>query len=234
MRETQMLMIKVGKYEHLQSFKQGNIHFNPLSFFRNDGTNFRGDKLEGTYVIDTSKGFFINGIDISKVGSGFRATQTYVDSDCTLIFCAAVLDEHNSQIVSPNIVNLSDEFSDEMRKFGQYAVVFEREGFIKSIQAALNETVCNTAWGRVQYCDKDNHAAVGDFITKNKERFGDATIYFLKDEAYRNQNEWRFIFDYIAPDTHLVLQGNGSLDLKIPPFPASQIIDLDLAVKLQE
>lgn len=87
---TLMWMLKVGQYEHLELFRKGNVHFNPLSFFRNDSTTFRGDELEGKFILDTSKGFFINGIDISKFGTG-TGTLTYEDSDNALIFCAAIL-----------------------------------------------------------------------------------------------------------------------------------------------
>ena len=48
-----MLLMKVGKRNHLESFRNGIIHFNPLSFFREDGTAFRGDAMEGKYAIDT-------------------------------------------------------------------------------------------------------------------------------------------------------------------------------------
>lgn len=63
-----MVLIKFGEKEHLQMLKEGSVHFNPLSRFREDTTLFRGDELEGKYIIDTSKGFFIDGIDISKFG----------------------------------------------------------------------------------------------------------------------------------------------------------------------
>lgn len=227
-----MYMIKVGKYEHLELFRNGNVHFNPLSLFRNDSTRFRGDELEGTYVIDTSKGFFVNGVDISKFGVGFRATQTYEDSDNVLIFCAAVLDNGNSQPVRSNAINLFDEFSSAMREFGQYAVVFDGIKFLESIRVALEEKRCNSAWAKVEYCDKNDYKKVREIISKTKEKLGDTSIYFLKDESYRVQNEWRYVIDYIVPNTSLVLNGNGSLDLKVPTFPVSQIIDLDMTTKV--
>ena len=231
---TLMLMLKVGQFEHLESFRNGNVHFNPLSFFRNDSTTFRGDELEGTYIIDTSKGYFINGIDISKFGVGFRATQTYADSDSVLIFCAAILDSNNTQFIRPNSINLFDEFSASMREFGQYAVVFNGEKFLENIKIALKDVRCNSAWGKVEYCDKSNHGKVREYISKSEEKLGDAKIYFLKDELYSIQNEWRYVIDYIAPNTSLALNENGSLDLKIPMFPVSQIVDLDSAQKIPE
>lgn len=228
-----MLLMKVGKPNHLESFRNGIIHFNPLSYFREDGTVFRGDEMEGKYTIDISKGFFIDGIDTTKFGSG-RATLTYADSDSTLIFCAAVLDDGNSKPVPPNTINLFDEFSAEMKKFGQHAVVFELESFVKSINMALKNKGVNAAWGKVSYCDKDNHRDVREFILESKERLGDASIYFLKGEDYRAQNEWRYIIDYIATGNGICLNQNGSLDLIVPPFPVSKIIDLYAAKEIAD
>lgn len=229
-----MWLLKVGKREHLELFRDGVVHFNPISFFRGDGTSFRGDAMEGTYVIDTSKGFLVDGIDISKYGSGFRATQTYVDSDGTLIFCAALLDNSNSQPVAPNAINLFDAFAEEMKKFGQYAVVFELDGFVRNINAALHNRKCNTAWGKVVYCNKEDHASVRDFVSNSKNRLGETAIYFLKDEPYRHQNEWRYIIDYITPEETITLNEDGSLDLKIQPFSVSEVIDFSQMKKIED
>lgn len=70
-----MLLMKVGKYEHLELLRNGHVHLNPLSRFRDDETNFRGDALEGSYRLDINKGIYINGVDISKIGEGLEVVM---------------------------------------------------------------------------------------------------------------------------------------------------------------
>lgn len=225
-----MLLIKFGKKEHLQMFKDGSVHFNPLSLFRNDGTAYRGDELEGKYVIDTSKGFFIDGIDISKFGSGFQATQTYENSDDVLIFCAAVLDSSNSLIESANKINVDDTFIREMRKFGQYAVVFDGAEFASRVTETLKTMHCNLAYNGIEYCNKNDHEGMRSKINKLKPVLEDFSIYFIKDKSYEVQHEWRYIIDRFQHD--YMLNPDKSLDLKIKPFNVSNIIDIDKMTRI--
>ena len=220
-----MTLIKFGEKEHLQMLKEGSVHFNPLSRFREDTTLFRGDELEGKYIIDTSKGFFIDGIDISKFGEGARATLTYEDSDDALIFCAAVLDSSNSQFVDSHRINVEDSFIEEMRKFGQYAIVFDGATFVSKVNSALDILHCNRAYHGVEYCNKNNHVAVHSIIQKLKPILDNDTIYFIKDERYKLQHEWRYVIDYIAGED--ILNSDKSFTLPIEPFPMSDIMDID-------
>ena len=220
-----MTLIKFGEKEHLQMLKEGSVHFNPLSRFREDTTLFRGDELEGKYIIDTSKGFFIDGIDISKFGEGARATLTYEDSDDALIFCAAVLDSSNSQFVDSHRINVEDSFIEEMRNFGQYAIVFDGATFVSKVNSALDILHCNRAYHGVEYCNKNNHVAVHSIIQKLKPILDNDTIYFIKDKRYKLQHEWRYVIDYIAGED--ILNSDKSFTLPIEPFPMSDIIDID-------
>jgi len=220
-----LVLIKFGEKEHLQMLKEGSVHFNPLSRFREDTTLFRGDELEGKYIIDTSKGFFIDGIDISKFGEGARATLTYEDSDDALIFCAAVLDSSNSQFVDSHRINVEDSFIEEMRKFGQYAIVFDGATFVSKVNSALDILHCNRAYHGVEYCNKNNHVAVHSIIQKLKPILDNDTIYFIKDKRYKLQHEWRYVIDYIAGED--ILNSDKSFTLPIEPFPMSDIIDID-------
>lgn len=219
-----MLLIKVGKHEHLNQFLNGIVYFNPLDTFRNDGTCFRGDQYEGKVFIDTSKGFWINGTDISQYIA--EATQTFVGSENVLIFCASIIDDTNSKPIPPNGIDFSDDFYNTMRKFGDYAVVFDSKELVKNIREALSDKKCTSAWGPVCYCDKRNSLQLSKTYHDNEDTFGEATIYFLKDENYRAQNEWRYTIDYINSDSPLKKNANGSLSLKINPVHASDIIDL--------
>ena len=225
MREMIIPLFKVGKREHLELLKEGKVHFTPLSYFREDGTAFRGDEFEGKY---RCQGLTIDGIELPS--SGAKITLFHADSDDVLIFCASMLDSSNYQRISDHVCNLTDSFLAEMRKFGRYAVVFDCVQFIDSIQNALNGVRCNSAWGPVAYCNKNDFTRIGKCRKNVEARLSDAAIYFIKDELYQAQNEWRFSIDWLNPASVLKRNKDGSLDLQVAPIQMSDIIDLN-AVK---
>lgn len=220
-------LFKVGKREHLELLKKGKVHFTPLSFFREDGTAFRGDELEGTYLCQK---LIIDGIELPS--SGAKIKLSHADSDDVLMFCASMLNSRNFQGVSERVCNLTDSFMEEMRKFGQYAVVFDCMQFINSVKNALNGVRCNSVWGPVTYCNKKDHTRMSRCKKDIEARLSDATIYFIKDEIYQDQNEWRFSIDWLNPSSELKRNEDGSLDLRIEPIQMSDIIDLDTAKHL--
>lgn len=222
-----MPLFKVGKREHLEMLKEGKVHFTPLSYFREDGTAFRGDEFEGKYI---GRALIIDGIKLPS--SGAKITLFHADSDDVLIFCASMLDSRNYQRVSDHVCNLTDSFSEEMRQFGQYAVVFDCVQFIDSIQNALDGIRCNSAWGPVVYCNKKDATRMGECRKNVEARLSDAAIYFIKDELYQVQNEWRFSIDWLNPSSALKRNEDGSLDLQIKPIPMSDIVDLNPAKQL--
>ena len=162
---------------------------------------------------------------MSKFGEGAQATLTYEGSDNVLIFCAAVLDSSNSQFVDGHKINVEDSFIEEMRKFGQYAIVFDGATFVSKVNSALDTLHCNRAYHGIEYCDKNNHTAMHSVIQKLKPILDNDAIYFIKDESYRLQHEWRYVIDYIAGED--ILNVDKSFNLTIEPFPMSDIIDID-------
>ena len=219
-----MLLMKVGKREHLESLRDGYIYFSPLSRFRKDGTLFRGDSMEGKTRIDISKGFWINGTDYSDMLE--EVTYSYIGSDSILVFCAAILDDRNMQIVSSNQISINQEFLSEMRKFGQYAVVFDLEEFSNRVTKKVKLLQYDYGYRAVGYVDKSDHNAVTDFFNVNQQIFGSDAIYFLKDNSYSNQYEWRYLLDRVPEEDK---NSDGSYILKIEGLHVSDIIDLDTA-----
>lgn len=224
-----MLLIKIGKREHLELLQKGYIHFNHLSLFRADGTAYRGDALEGTCRVDASRGLYINGVDISKIGAGLEVTYTYQHSDDVLIFCAAVLDESNTIVTEKDgkqYRELTPIFLEELKKFGSHAVMFQSSHLIKSVSSYLNTRNCNYGYCKVEYVDKQDFEAVSAYFQKKHKQLGDEAIFFLKDFSYKNQNEWRFLIECFDGISTVDKNPNGSLDVKVTPFPTSDIIEL--------
>ena len=78
------LLLKFGQKCHLESLKAGNLFFNPISKFRNDGTLFRGDENEGKIPINPST-FFIDGKCYGDIIKSVMAS--YEGDDNMFIFC---------------------------------------------------------------------------------------------------------------------------------------------------
>lgn len=52
---TNFLIAKFGNKEHLEQLQNGNIFFNAIQAYRNDGTDYRGDSMEGKIPINPNK-----------------------------------------------------------------------------------------------------------------------------------------------------------------------------------
>ena len=49
------LIAKFGREEHLKQLQNGEIYFNAVQAYRDDGTVYRGDPMEGKIPIDPAK-----------------------------------------------------------------------------------------------------------------------------------------------------------------------------------
>ena len=96
---------------------------------------------------------------------------------------------------------------------------------MSKVNSALDILHCNRAYHGVEYCNKNNHVAVHSIIQKLKPILDNDTIYFIKDERYKLQHEWRYVIDYIAGED--ILNSDKSFTLPIEPFPMSDIMDID-------
>ena len=117
-----------------------------------------------------------------------------------------------------------------MRKFGQYAVVFDGAEFASRVTETLKTMHCNLAYNGIEYCNKNDHEGMRSKINKLKPVLEDFSIYFIKDKSYEVQHEWRYIIDRFQHD--YMLNPDKSLDLKIKPFNVSNIIDIDKMTRI--
>ena len=222
-----VLLIKFGKKEHLEQLKNGIVHFSPIEQFQEDPTDFRGDKMEGKHYIDTSKPFLINGTDISMY-----IEEAVVSSELNCPVCsfsASLLSYNNCHMVSEGEYAPNDDFIAEMRKFGDYFLVFNAFDFIDSLAKEFEITGCGYEYHPMVYIDKHNHELVrGYFDTKSEDQKSTAHL-FVKDtsNAYPLQNEWRMIF--LDHSNHYRLNGTSGINLRtdfstrMPIFSTDQL-----------
>lgn len=135
-----VLLIKFGKQEHLEQLKNGIVHFSPIELFQEDPTDFRGDKMEGKHYIDTSKPFLMNGTDISMYIK--EAVASYELNCPVCSFSASLLSYKNCHIVSEGEYAPNDDFIAEMKKFGDYFLLFNAFDFIDSLAKEFEITGC--------------------------------------------------------------------------------------------
>ena len=207
-----VLLIKFGKQEHLEQLKNGIVHFSPIEQFQEDPTDFRGDKMEGKHYIDTSKPFLMNGTDISMYIK--EAVASYELNCPVCSFSASLLSYKNCHIVSEGEYAPNDDFIAEMKKFGDYFLLFNAFDFIDSLAKEFEITGCGYEYHPMVYIDKHNHELVrGYFDTKSEDQKSTAHL-FVKDttNSYPLQNEWRMIF--LDHSNHYRLNGTSGINLR--------------------
>ena len=230
-----VMLIKFGKKEHLEQLKNGIVHFSPIELFQEDPTDFRGDKMEGKHYIDTSKPFLINGTDISMY---IKEAVVSYELNCPVCsFSASLLSYNNCHMVSEGEYAPNDDFIAEMRKFGDYFLIFNAFDFIDSLAKEFEITGCGYEYHPMVYIDKHNHELVrGYFKTKSEDQKRTAHL-FVKDTAnsYPLQNEWRMIF--LDHNNHYRLNGTSGLNLRtdfstqMPVFSTNQLSTLRCSKK---
>ena len=204
-----VMLIKFGKKEHLKQLKNGIVHFSPIELFQEDPTNFRGDKMEGREYMDPSKPFLINGTDISMYID--EAVVSYELNCPVYSFSASLLSYNNCHMVSEGEYAPNDDFIAEMRKFGDYFLVFNAFDFIDSLAKEFEITGCGYEYHPMVYIDKHNHELVrGYFDTKSENQKSPAHL-FVKDttNSYPLQNEWRMSF--LDHSNHYRLSNSSSM-----------------------
>lgn len=189
------LLAKFGKKEHLEALKNGEIYFSAIKKYRNDGTAYRGDYMEGRVPINPEeiKMFDENGIDIwPKLKKGLvSVSQSWLGDDDLLMFCATAITEHIMEPVENNIWMLTDKFKNAIKEFGDYVILIWSDELMEKIKNSEENRVSELGFeaGLITYRD------LSDFSNMDAYRSTGSQLdpYFVKGEAYRNQNEWRMI-----------------------------------------
>jgi hypothetical protein len=182
----------------------GNLYFNPIQKYRNDGTVFRGDKYEGMIPIDPQK-ISIRNADGKEWFTDLglprpsRITQVLKDDHQTFIFCVAVIsmDILKEKERGSNTYVFNEAFKNTMRDFGDYALIFCSEELIERLENARKTHVPEfvSMSGPIIYRDLNDFSDAGSFHTAYRVSKSKYDPYFVKDNKYKNQNEWRLLID---------------------------------------
>ena len=120
------LIAKFGKKEHIEQLKNGNIFFNSIETYRNDGTDYRGDSMERRIPIDPKsiKIFDKTGKNIfDKIPYPDTVIHSIVNDENLLMFCAATITKNIMVNKKDNIWVFNKEFQAAVKDFGDYVLL---------------------------------------------------------------------------------------------------------------
>lgn len=190
------LIAKFGKREHLEQLLNGEIFFNNIQYYRDDGTDFRGDSMEGRVPIDPTKIqiYDKNGRDIfESVPYPTSVIESFFDDNDLLMFCAATITEQVLDYKGNHTYHFKEEFKKAIREFGDYALLTNTSDLLDHIRAVTDESgqkiACDS--GRIIYRDLSDFSDYSQYNTTGSP----LDRYFVKSIDYKNQNEWRLIID---------------------------------------
>lgn len=213
MNKEPFLLAKFGEKEHLELIKEGHLYFNPIQKYRDDGTDWRGDKNEGTIPIDPCKISIKNSegkdifIDLG-IPRPTKVSEFIQGDENTFIFCSAMItqnililrDGHNKEYI------LNETFKKSIQNFGEYVLIFNPYEILGRLRTVRSKHKPEFAYrsGSIIYRDLQDFSERGDYSTAYNISNSVYDRYFVKDISYKNQNEWRLLIDgtckYLEPN----------------------------------
>lgn len=108
--------------------------FNAVKKYRNDGTDYRGDSMEGKIPLDP---LYIKILDeggknvFDYLPRPDEVIQVLCNDENFLMFCASAITTGIMEEKEKNHWKLSVEYKREMKQFGDYALMFSSDEFCK-------------------------------------------------------------------------------------------------------
>lgn len=216
-------LAKFGKKEDIEKLNNGEIFFNNIQAYRDDGTAYRGDKMEGKIPLDPHKIeiYDKDGNDIfDKIPYPDTLIQSFVGDEKLKMFCAAIIDSNVMYHLKDDEWLFKEEFKNAIKGFGEYVLLFWEPEIINNIQNAqkIHRPKIIFEARKIIYRDLTDYEH-----TEAYRLTGSAwDIYFIKGLGYQMQNEWRIIID--GEDGEIKENcGNGFL-LSTSPFKFGKIM----------
>ena len=189
-----IMIAKFGQREHLEKLLNGEMFFNYIQYYRDDGTNYRGDPMEGCIPIDPSK-IKIFGKNGKNILEGLplptSVVESFPDDTNLLMFCAAAITEQVVELHPNNKYYFTGKFKSAIKDFGDYVLLTYTTELIDHIRSATDESgqkiACDS--GRILYRDLSDYSDYSQYNTTGSP----LDRYFVKSIEYKYQNEWRVI-----------------------------------------
>lgn len=196
--ECQEWLLKVGKLDHLKEICNGKLYMNESGYFRHLDNKYRGDVYDGRRPINMQKSgtpslTFFNPNDLHQrvtipAETVKNFTKGFYKDDKIPIFCCSKIDERILQKQSETKWILKQEFIDEMKQFGEYYLLLDKNELLHRLSEYAKNKNILIKENDVKY--ENIHSAYGmEILTETNS--DPLQSFFIKDEHYRWQNEWR-------------------------------------------
>lgn len=226
------MLIKVSaKREYLEDLCSGKIFMNESGYFRKLEDTYRGDKFDGKCLISfhNHKGEFL---EFGPVDSPERRikipienvhnfTVGFSNDNKIPLFCCSQISEAILWQEKETSLRFKEEFVSEMKKFGDYYMLFSKTEFMQSMLKFIEENQLGGKWGSLTYVDLQTEYPVELLNDETRNRYD---AFFRKDQSYRWQNEWRILLT--SNDTPLINQDNNHFVANIEPLSWFHIGDV--------
>lgn len=217
------------KEDWANNFLNGKLYINQAGKFINGKDNFRGDEYEGCQVTNFQDIQFMRLENIAKgeavqfpLAPNSIIKQSFVGVDKVPVFCASGLNKNNFKKIAVNKYQFDPEYITYMKKFGMYAVMFDRMEFLNKVFAKLKDIP--TISDDVRYQNYDTKIKHFETAKEQYEQF--FYKYISDDRDYNKQNEWRLV----VCDTSLIDKENDHLEIDIGKLQYAQKIDVEMLV----
>ncbi|OUQ60379.1 hypothetical protein B5E58_00480 [Tyzzerella sp. An114] len=217
------LIAKFGNKNHLEQLQNGNIFFNSIQAYRNDGTDYRGDSMEGKIPINPTdiKIFNSEGKNIFEtLPYPDIAIESILDDENLMMFCAAMINIEILDNVKNNKWHFKDIFKSSIKDFGDYVLLLWSTELLDHIKSSTDLNKQKIVYDSRPILYRNLY----DFDNTEEYRTTGSWIdrYFVKGLSYKNQNEWRIIIDG-EKEPLKANCGNGFL-LQTSPFKYSTLM----------
>ena len=203
------LLIKVSsKEEYLKDICDGKIYMNESGYFRKLEDNYRGDKFDGKCPINLSeikKASLVlansqkpeNRIEI-PVETITEFVMGFSGDDKIPLFCSTQVDENILIKITDTQWRFKEEFTSEMEQFGEYYLLFYKIELQNGLDELAHDIGANWVADKVVY---KNILETYDINLMNKDTssYDYLESFFIKDNMYRWQNEWRIVLHRDQP-----------------------------------
>ena len=181
------------KERYANDFVNGRLYANRLSFFKrieDDGDAYRRDEHEGTIVWGQPglAQIEINGLNLSHDLAGPVSLSSDRMDHFNVICLYSGKISNYSQGSKPKISEIRNQLiiSTECEQFGQYAVLItDGPEFLNRVKKAAKLKNYREAHGLVEYYNPDTFHG----------NFPGISGAFMKQDKYRYQREYRFVFE---------------------------------------
>ena len=204
--------------DYRTAFINGHIYLHEAGYYNKLEDGFRGDEYDSK-IVQTKQPIIINGVTFTPD----IIIQGFVGDDKIPILCTTIINEQCLFINAENRYQIKREIIHELKKFGNYGVLFFYGELINNLNeyAVSNDILIDQ--DIVKYCNLGSEHCLslykGDLFNK----------YFIKDSHYKNQNELRFIFlsNNKNKFTPLVPQNQDHIEIDIKPLKNFCVFNLE-------